>query len=180
MSLSDSCGAFVKRNPLAGGFLLATMLSLVWTNPAYSGTSIPGDSCAPANLSQALGLGLGYSQFGVTNNAAIGAGSFFVSCPITMVEDDDSFDSVSLEVQYLSPLAQNITCVIIVVETQVDPLVAHETQVLAVDTNPGTNIGQFELTDTTGLPVGNGVDKVSIVCAMPPQTRITHFNINGT
>ncbi len=165
---------------LAAALALTAMMSIIGVKPAMANTTIPGDMCQPANLRQALNWGLGYSQFGVTNTAPIGNQFFWVTCPIVMVEDDDTFDNVSIEVQYLDPAAVNIYCVVVSVETQLNPTTSFDSQVLTVPANPGTLTGQYANTVTTGVNVGNGTSKASVVCRLYPQSRITHFVANGT
>lgn len=147
------------------------------SSPVLADTTMGGENCKPANLRQALNLGLGWSQFGVTNNAS--SGGFFVICPLNLDTEYDTFDTMEIEVQYLDPGAGNISCTILEVETQsASPI--QSSVALGVDPNPGNTLGQYEQTNVSTVTPSIGTTKAVMICILPAQTRIAHYNIDGS
>ena len=169
---------------LAATLVSTTLLTSLVATPAAADIRIPGQMCQPANLTQALNFGLGWSQFGVRNNSA--TNSFFVVCPVMFDDDTDNVTQWKVEAVFQSAFTGNVVCTVFEIDAQNPQFGAgavESTQNITI-ANPNAGVYPREVFTTVvpQAPFGNAYseDTVSIVCALQPGTGIEGIFVTGS
>ena len=170
---------------------------------SFSATSfnqINGASCHPANINQALTLGLGWSQFGVANNAPLGSSAFYVVCPTSYgaphsggIRNGDPIQFIDHKVDVTAVFrdnrAEDVECFSLYHTVFSDFYAGtrlHGRRFASLFSIP--NPGESGFQDNTGSStvieldyprfVGHGdfsYSATSVICALPPQTGISRI-----
>ena len=134
-------------------------------------TSIHGSACSPANQGQASELRAAVSQRGILNPNSVASGqSFFVVCPVVLVDDGSAQlgADVWVSVLYFDDRAPPVTCSAIrrtsfndrpvrVVSSSISFTGSIELRDVVADSD-----GDFNALNTT----------VAVLCALQPRTAI--------
>ena len=136
------------------------------TSPPIGHGNVPGSDCLPANLQQAISLGLGWSQRGVSNNEALGGSSFFVVCPLSKQYGTIMHD-VIVELERLAPGAVTPTCTLFR-HDGFSPITQASNLFVFFQDSTFVNLTTV-FSNQLWHPFSNSY---SIVCALHPQTRL--------
>ena len=175
----------IKKLVYTFSLSFTALLVSVTTNSAYAEVVIPGQACQPANLTQALNLGLGWDQRGVRNTSPLGGGSFFVVCPLIHDDDEDinsaNPDFLEVEVQYFQDGAIPITCSVF----EMDLNNANDVETIVnfpfLGVPPGGTFPKARevQANLTAFNYLEDEDFMSVVCALHPQTQIGAFRLES-
>ena len=175
----------IKKLTYTFSLSLAVLMVTMMTNPAYAEVVIPGQACQPANLTQALNLGLGWDQRGVRNTSPLDGGSFFVVCPLIHDDDEDingtAPDTLEVEVQYFQDGAIPITCIVYEVDITNTNDIESATNFPFLGVPPGGTFPKARevSVNLTALAYIESEDHLAVVCALHPQTQIGAFRLES-
>ena len=154
-------GFFMNGVCLSWFFIV--LLFTFQTSKASANSQIPGEECQPANINQALTLGLGWSQFGVANNSPLGASSFYIVCPVYGHGD------LTVSSRFNATDALDITCILF----KINGSAFVEASSFSIS-NP-VNADSASTTHPLPTTINYRTESISLVCALPPQTTISRL-----
>lgn len=151
--------------------------------------SISGVACQPANLGQALNLGMQWNQINVLNPNPPGGPSFFVTCPVQF-DEGTNFDGGQpggLHDIYVfldkPPTTGNVTCTAFRYDHSTGPNNAASAfnfarTVSRTATVSSVNAVRLILSDVGSGTIDALTDYFVVLCALPPGTGVDsiHFD----